>query len=61
MESLEARAQAHAEITAQAVQQAREMQEQAQAHAQEQAKAIAQATMLQAQAHTLQVRKGMGL
>lgn len=57
VESLEARAQAHAEITAQAVQQAQQMQEQAHAHAQEQAKAIAQATILQVQAQTLQVRR----
>ena len=60
VESLEARAQAHAEITAAAVAQAREMQEAAAAHAQEQAKAIAQATMLQVQAQTLQVRAGQG-
>lgn len=60
VESLEARAQAHAEITAQAVAQAREMQETAAAHAQEQAKAIAQATMLQVQAHTLHVSVNRG-
>ncbi len=47
VEELESKAQAHAEITAQVVQQAQSMQHQAHAHSVEQAKAQAQANALQ--------------